>query len=61
MDQPLPPTRPAQRQNTASALLRFALDNKKWWLIPILLVFLLLIAIAVLSATGVAPVMYTLF
>lgn len=35
--------------------------NKKWWLLPIILVFLLLMTVVFLSATGVAPFMYTVF
>jgi len=35
--------------------------NQKWWLAPIISVFLLLMLILVLSSTGVAPLMYTFF
>jgi hypothetical protein len=45
----------------AREFFRFLMDNKKWWLIPIILVFLLLMAVVFLSATGVAPFMYTVF
>ena len=41
-----------------TALLR---DSKKWWLAPILIVFLLLALVAVLGAGGAAPFIYTLF
>lgn len=34
-------------------------DNKKWWLIPILLVLLLFGILVVLSGTGAAPFIYT--
>lgn len=51
------PTRPGM----AREFFRFLMDNKKWWLIPIILVFLLLMAVVFLSATGVAPFMYTVF
>lgn len=40
---------------------RFLMHNKKWWLLPIIVVLLLLMGIAILSATGVAPIMYTVF
>jgi hypothetical protein len=43
-------------------LWQFMGENKKWWLIPILLVFLLLGGIIFLSqGTVVAPFIYTLF
>jgi hypothetical protein len=36
-------------------------QNKKYWLIPILLVLLALGALVLLSGTAVAPFIYTLF
>lgn len=39
----------------------FITENKKWWLIPILLVLLLLGVVAILGSTGAAPFIYTLF
>ncbi len=39
----------------------FLMDNKKFWLIPILLVMLLLGVLLVLGSTGAAPFIYTLF
>jgi hypothetical protein len=36
-------------------------ENKKWWLIPILVVFLLLGVLVVLGGTSAAPFIYTLF
>jgi hypothetical protein len=39
----------------------FLLHNKKWWLIPIIVVFLVFGLIVFLSGTGVAPFIYTLF
>jgi len=35
--------------------------NKKWWLIPILIVILLVGALVMLTSSGVAPFIYTLF
>jgi hypothetical protein len=35
--------------------------NKKWWLIPIIIVMLALGLLMYLSATGAAPFIYTLF
>lgn len=45
----------------AAEFLDFILHNKKWWLIPIIVVLLLLGLIALLSGTGAAPFIYTLF
>ena len=39
----------------------FIVDNKKWWLIPILIAFALIGLLIVLSSTGAAPFIYTLF
>ncbi len=39
----------------------FILHNKKWWLTPILIALFLLGALALLSGTGAAPFLYTLF
>jgi hypothetical protein len=41
--------------------LLFLRDNKKWWLLPILLVFTLMGLLAMLTTTGAAPFIYTLF
>jgi hypothetical protein len=39
----------------------FLKQNKKWWLLPILLVFACFAVILVLGATAAAPFIYTLF
>jgi len=39
--------------------LAFLVENKKWWLAPIVLVLLLLGLLVVLANTGVAPFIYT--
>ncbi len=39
-------------------LLRY---NKKWWLLPLLTVLLLVGLLVVLSGTAIAPFMYTIF
>lgn len=36
-------------------------SNKRWWMTPILVVFGLLTALAVLSSTAAAPFIYSLF
>jgi hypothetical protein len=42
-------------------LLDFILHNKKWWLAPIVIVLLLFGLLVILSGSGVAPFVYTLF
>ena len=39
----------------------FLKQNKKWWLIPILLILFLFSLFIILSGTGLAPFIYTLF
>ncbi len=39
----------------------FLRQNKKWWLLPILIMLLVLGLLIVLSGTGLAPFIYTLF
>ena len=44
-----------------SDLWLFLKTNKKWWLIPILCVFLIIGLLMLLSSTGLAPYIYALF
>jgi hypothetical protein len=37
------------------------LQNKKWWLVPLLAALLVFGLLVVLAGTGVAPFIYTLF
>jgi len=39
----------------------FLKENKKWWLLPLLLVILLLAGLAIFSGSPAAPFIYTLF
>lgn len=39
----------------------FLKHNKKWWLLPILIVLLLLGLLVLLSGTAIAPFIYPLF
>ena len=48
------PTLPAE-------ILSFLRHNKKWWLLPILLVLLAFGVLLFLGTTGAAPFIYTLF
>ena len=42
-------------------LLDFLRDNKKWWLLPLLIVLGLFGLLTLLTTTGAAPFIYTLF
>jgi hypothetical protein len=44
-----------------SEFLSFLSHNKKWWLLPMLTVMLLLGVLIYLSSTAAAPFIYTLF
>lgn len=39
----------------------FLRHNKKYWMIPLLVAFLLLAALLILGGTSIAPFIYTLF
>jgi len=39
----------------------FIRENKKWWLLPIVLVLIIFGALVLLSGSAVAPFIYTLF
>lgn len=39
----------------------FLRENKKWWLVPLLIVLLSFGLLILLSGTGLAPFIYTLF
>ena len=39
----------------------FLMENKKWWMIPILAVLVLVGALLIVGGSGVAPFIYTLF
>lgn len=43
----------------AAEFLDFLRHNKKWWLLPILLILLLFGVLIFLSGTGAAPFIYT--
>ena len=39
----------------------FLRDNKKWWMVPIIMVLALFGALVVMSGSAAAPFIYTLF
>ena len=45
----------------ASELWSFMKENKKWWLLPLIIALLIFAGLIFLSGTGVAPFIYTLF
>jgi hypothetical protein len=54
----------SQRERQPSLLAEiwdFLKYNKKWWLAPIVVVFLLLGLLMIMSGTAAAPFIYTLF
>jgi len=49
------------RTNLAAEFWHFLRQNKKWWLLPIVVVLVLFGALVFLSGTAAAPFIYTLF
>lgn len=50
-----------ERISLLTEFLYFLRDNKKWWLLPILIVLGAVGFLAVLGGTAAAPFIYTLF
>jgi len=51
----------AARSGFFSELWGFLKENKKWWLLPVVGLLLIFGLLLVLSGTGLAPFIYTLF
>ncbi|MGH7483258.1 MAG: DUF5989 family protein [Longimicrobiales bacterium] len=51
----------SRRSGVLLELLHFLGENKKWWLLPIIVVILLFGLLVLLSGTAVAPFIYPLF
>ena len=49
------------RTGLTAEFVDFLLHNKKWWLVPIILVLSLVGLLIVLGGSGAAPFIYTLF
>ena len=49
------------RGNFFGEFLGFLRQNKKWWLVPVLIMLLVFGLLIFLSGTGLAPFIYTLF
>lgn len=50
-----------KREGLVGEFWEFLKQNKKWWLLPILAVMLLLGLLVFLGGSGAAPFIYTLF
>ena len=50
-----------KRGNILREFVDFLRHNKKWWLLPIVLILLLLGLLVLLSGTALAPFLYPLF
>jgi hypothetical protein len=50
-----------ESESLVSELFAFLAANKKWWLLPIVCVLLLLGVLIILGGTATAPFIYTLF
>ena len=51
----------AKSGHFAGEVWAFLRENRKWWLLPLIVVLVLVGALVVLSTTAVAPFIYTLF
>ena len=49
------------RTSLAAEFWDFLKHNKKWWLLPILLVLVLIAVLVALGASGAAPFIYPMF
>ena len=49
------------RESFLTELYHFLMENKKWWMIPIFAVLLLIGVLLVAGGSGIAPFIYTLF
>jgi hypothetical protein len=50
-----------ERTSIVAEFVFFLKENKKWWLIPILLVIATLALLTFFAGTGAAPFIYTMF
>jgi hypothetical protein len=53
--------REQRRTGLAAEVWYFVVHNKKWWLLPIIVVLVMFGALVFLSGTAAAPFIYTLF
>jgi len=51
----------SESSGTLAEIAYFLRHNKKWWLLPLVLMLLMVSALVLLSGTAMAPFIYTLF
>jgi drug/metabolite transporter superfamily protein YnfA len=51
----------ARQPGMAREFLLFLRENKKWWLLPIVILLAVIASLATFATTGAAPFIYTLF
>jgi len=51
----------AERTGMLADFIYLLKNNQKWWMLPLILVFIAFGVFMVLSSTGVAPFIYTVF
>lgn len=50
-----------QQPGLVTEFLQFIVENKIWWMLPIIIVLAIVGLLAFLTTTGAAPFIYTLF
>jgi hypothetical protein len=50
-----------KQHSLVSEFWMFIVENKAWWMVPLILVFGMLAVVLVLGSSGAAPFIYTLF
>lgn len=50
-----------KQKSVLGEFLTFALQNKKWWLTPIIVLLILVSVLIILGGSGVAPFIYSIF
>jgi hypothetical protein len=50
-----------QNPGFVADLVQFLVQNRKWWLVPIVLVFAIVGGLLILGGTSAAPFIYSLF
>ena len=51
----------SKRSGLVMEFVDYLKDNKKWWLTPVLIFFLLFGLLVLFTSTGIGPYLYTLF
>jgi hypothetical protein len=51
----------ARRSTVLGEVWRFAMQTRKWWMVPLVVILLCIGVIIILGGTAAAPFIYTLF